>query len=132
MRPVRLSFSLFRDAGAVLAAWGVLMAAEQLAVGFGYRRLFVGTWEMGAARTQATPIALALLLPLALLIALARPLFAEISERRFPRLLIAALAGELALLTGLAVTHGRHFARVDLRIGFVATLVAITIALVYA
>lgn len=132
MRAIRLIFSLFRDAGAVLSAWALLMAAEQLAVGFGYRELFVGTWEMAAARTEATPIALAALLPLALLLALARPLFEEIRAQRLPRFLIATLAGELALLTGLAITHGRHFARLDLRIGFVAILAMSASSLVYA
>lgn len=120
------------DCGALLTAWAIFIGAEQLAVGFGYRKLFVGTWEMATARTGATPIAMAALLPVALLIALTRPLFEEIEFRKLPRFLASFLAGELAVLVGLGVTHGRHFARVDFRAGFIAGLALVSIALTYA
>ncbi|MEO7109371.1 MAG: sulfatase-like hydrolase/transferase [Polyangiaceae bacterium] len=132
MRFLKSLFALLVDCGAILAAWALLIAGEQLAVGFGYRRLFVGTWEMGAARTGATPIALAALLPIAFAIALTRPLFEEIQFRNLPRFLAASLAGELAIWVGLGITHGRHFARVELRAGFVAALALVAIAFTYA
>ncbi len=132
MRFLKSLFAWLVDCGAVLASWALLIAAEQLAVGFGYRRLFVGTWEMGAARTGATPIALAALLPVAFLVALARPLFQEIEFQKLPRFLAAFLVGELAILVGLGVTHGRHFARIDLRAGFIAALTIVSIALTFA
>jgi arylsulfatase A-like enzyme len=120
------------DSGALLTAWAIFIAAEQLAVGFGYRPLFAGTWEMATARTAATPIAMAALLPIALSIALTRPLFEEIEFQKLPRVLASFLAGELAVLVGLGVTHGRHFARVDFRAGFVAALALVSIASAYA
>jgi glucan phosphoethanolaminetransferase (alkaline phosphatase superfamily)/HEAT repeat protein len=129
---MRFLKSLLVDGGAILTAWGLLIAAEQLAVGFGYRKLFVGTWEMAAARTAATPIALSALLPIALSIALVSPLFEEIESRKLPRLLASFLAGELAILVGLGVTHGRHFARVELRAGFTGALALVAIAFTYA
>ena len=59
-----------RDVGLVLAAFVVLLAIENLAVGLGYRSEFVGTWEMGSARLYLSPIALVISLPVAMSVVL--------------------------------------------------------------
>ena len=124
---LRSFFGFLRDAGAVIAAWGLCIAAEHLAVGFGYRRLFVAPWEMGVARTLVTPIALALLLPLALVVALAKPLFSRVGERGLARCLVTSLAVELAVCVALGSSHGRHFSRVQIRAAFVGGVALLTL-----
>lgn len=123
MRALRYLLGFLRDAGAVLAAWAVLLAAEHLAVGIGYRRLIVASWEMGVARNLVTPIALAALLPLALVVALARPLFEHVGDDKLARTLVALAGSWLALLVALGSSHGRHFAKMEVRAAFVGGVV---------
>jgi arylsulfatase A-like enzyme len=102
---------VLRRIGAILAAWILLIAAEHLAVGIGYRALFAGTWEMASARTLVTPILYASLGPLA-------ALAYAISRVRAPNAIttLGALAGG-AIAFG--VSTGRHFATWDVRAPFI-------------
>ncbi len=125
---MRRFFLFLRDVGAVLGGWGLLLAAEHLAVGIGYRRLFVATWEMGLARTLVTPVALAALLPLAVVLALAKPLFSRVGEDGLARLLVASTLAWLAGWAALDCSHGRHFADPKLRAGFVAGAALVALA----
>lgn len=111
----------------MIAAWVLCIAAEHLAVGFGFRRLFVAPWEMGLARTLVTPIALAALLPLALVVALSKPLFSRVTESRLARCLVTSLAVELAVIVALGSSHGRHFSRVQMRAAFVGVVALLTL-----
>ncbi|MGH7283695.1 MAG: sulfatase-like hydrolase/transferase [Polyangiaceae bacterium] len=124
---LRSLIAFFRDAGAVIAAWALCIAAEHFAIGFGYRRLFVAPWEMGLARTLVTPIALAALLPLALVMAFAKPLFSRMTESRLARGLVTSLAVELAVLVALGSSHGRHFSRMGIRAAFVGVVALLTL-----
>ena len=63
--PVRRAITVLGEAGAVLFAWWMALVLEHLAVGFGWRDLLAGSWEMGSARTLVSPIVLALLVPAA-------------------------------------------------------------------
>ncbi|MEO8797844.1 MAG: sulfatase-like hydrolase/transferase, partial [Polyangiaceae bacterium] len=125
---MRRFFLFLRDVGAVLGGWGLLLAAEHLAVGIGYRRLFVASWEMGLARTLVTPVALAALLPLAVVLALAKPLFSRVDEDGRARLLAASTLAWLAGWAALDCSHGRHFADPKLRAGFIAGAALVALA----
>lgn len=129
---MRRFFLFLRDVGAVLGGWGLLLAAEHLAVGIGYRRLFVAGWEMGLARTLVTPIALAALLPLAVVLALAKPLFSRVDDDGLARLLAASTLAWLAGWAALDCSHGRHFADPKLRVGFIAGAALVALAAGYA
>ncbi len=103
-----------RDVGLVLAAFVVLLAIENVAVGVGYRSEFVGTWEMGSARLYLSPIALAVSVPVALAVVL------------MARLAAAGRAwgvGLVGLVTGAAVgvglSTGRRMASIAVRAPFV-------------
>ena len=101
--------------GNVVAAWVVVLAAENLAVGLGWRRLFVASWEMGLARTYVTPLALALLAP----VAPALVVGARGARSARGRAAIALAAGGAGALVGYGVSSGRHFASLALRAPFV-------------
>lgn len=110
--------------GAVLVAWAVLLVFEHLAVGFGWRSLFAGTWEMGAARNFVTPIALAAALPLAFVTqALGRLAAASAASPR-ARHLTAGLAGLAGGALAFGVSTGRHMQNVAVRAGFVLAVTA--------
>jgi len=104
-----------RDVGGVLAAFVVLLAAEQLAVGFGYRAEFVGAWEMGHARTYLSPIALVVAIPAA---AVAAALGRLVGARKAG--LVALLVAIGAALSSHHLSTGRHFASWAVRGPFVA------------
>ncbi len=105
--------------GGVLFAWLLVLVAEHLAVGLGYRDLIAGSWEMAMARTLVSPIALALLLPLAVV---ARALAGLVARAASPSAARRVLLGVGALggaACGLGVTTGRHFAELPVRAAFV-------------
>ena len=56
------------DVGAVLLAWVAVIALENLVVGVGWREQYAGSWEMAHARYYLSPIALAVGLPLAVMV----------------------------------------------------------------
>ncbi len=105
------------DVGGVVLAWIALIALENLVVGFGWREQFVGPWEMGHARYFVSPIALAALLPFAVVAVLAARLSAAREAR--PVAALAALAGA-ALAIG--VSGGRLMASLAVRVPFVVVV----------
>lgn len=110
-------------AGAVVLAFVLLLAAENLAIGYGYRHMFVGSWEMAYARNYASPLVLAALVPLALAVAAWTVWF-----ERAPRPATRTLAVFLGLAAGTALAlapTGRIFGAwpVRLGLGVVATAV---------
>ncbi|WP_394849883.1 sulfatase-like hydrolase/transferase [Pendulispora brunnea] len=108
--------------GAILLAWIALLVVEHVAVGFGYRALFVGTWEMGAARNFVSPIALAMLLPGAVL----AYLFAELARNSVidhaARVACGVFAGLASAAVAIGVSGGRHMESLAVRAPFVALL----------
>ena len=118
-----------RDVGLVLAAFVVLLAIENLAVGIGYRSEFVGTWEMGSARLYLSPIALAISLPIAISVVLVARLAA--AGRAWGVAILGVLAG---VAIGIGVSTGRRMASLAIRppfvvaVAFAAGLVAWTLA----
>ncbi len=94
-------------AGRVLLAWALLIALENVVVGVGYRHLFVGYWEMAAARVHLSPLLLVALVPAALALACA----AEVSQRA-PAVTLRRASSAAAALFGavaaLSVSTGRH------------------------
>ena len=98
------------SAGSVLAAWALLVAAENVVVGLRYRDLFAGSWEMAVARTRVSPIALGAVLPLALVAPLAFALLARAEHDARARRLVAALGAAAGAAVAYGVTFGRHFA----------------------
>src|SRR5437870_5286798 len=107
-------------AGRVLAAWLVLVVVEHLAVGFGYRRLFVGTWEMGAARNFVTPVLMAALVVPAFVAVGFGVIAARSRTDVWARHAGGGIAAAAAAATAIGVTGGRHFTSLALRVPFVA------------
>ena len=115
----RWSFdALWVRAGVVLAAWFVLLVAENLAVAIAFRTEFAGSWETRATRRLVVPIALGALLPASFAIAGV----ARVAERR--RSVVAALAAASGGLTAWGVSSGRHMASLAVRAPFVAVVAA--------
>jgi len=108
------------DIGGVIAAWIVLLAIENLAVGIGYRDHFVGSWEMAHARMYASPVALALAPPLA---AAAVALSRLVSLRMYRA--VTAVGFAAGAVVAFGVSTGRHFASTPLRAAFVVVVGAL-------
>lgn len=103
-----------RDVGLILGAFIVLVAVENLAVGFGYRSQFAGAWEMGDARLYLSPIWLAASVPFAVALrGLAR---LAAGRRAWAVAIVGALGGGVL---GWGVSTGRRMASLALRLPFV-------------
>ncbi|MCL2723712.1 MAG: sulfatase-like hydrolase/transferase [Polyangiaceae bacterium] len=102
------------DVGGVLAVWTGLLGLESFVVALGWRREFVGTWEMSHARTMLGPVALASLVPVAVLFVVLGKLVAKGKAR-----LLATLAFVLGTLVGFGVSTGRHMTGLLVRVPFV-------------
>lgn len=117
--------------GAIVLAFVLLLAAENLAVGYGYRHMFTGSWEMAYARFYASPLTLAGLLPVALLLA-GWTLWLERAAPVAMRCLALAFGIGAGVALALAPT-GRMFGAWPTRVGLgvVATIGAtwLTLAL---
>lgn len=105
------------DVGGVLAMWIVLLAAENVVVGLGWREQFAGTWEMAHARRYLSPLALALGLPAAILVVG----LGRVAGARDART-AAAVGGTFALAVATGVSGGRHFANPALRALFIVVV----------
>src|SRR5689334_22921628 len=117
------------QAGMVLAAWAILLAVEHVGVGIGYRSLFVAAWEMALARTHLAPVALAALLPMAVLtVALAR-LLSRAEKDVHARRAVGVLAATAAGLTAVGVSSGRRMAPLLVRLPFVTLIAMVAMAL---
>lgn len=103
--------------GLVLASYVLLLVAENVGVGLGYRALFVGTWEMGDARLYVSPIALAV----GLVPAVTAAALAELALRNKFNV-IQYLAGAAGALAAFGTSQGRHFASVPVRVAWVVAI----------
>jgi len=114
------------DATAVVAAWGALLLAENVALWFLWREQFSGGWEISLARHTVVPMALAALAPLSLIVVglWSTATRAARGVRGAVRMLGAAgiVAGG-AVAAG--VSGGRHFSSWAIRLGFIAGLAAL-------
>ncbi|NVL67904.1 hypothetical protein, partial [Escherichia coli] len=72
-------------------------------VGIGWREQFAGSWEMAHARYYLTPIAVAVTLPLAVVMVALGRVVATRSER-----IAGAVAGLVAAVVAVGVSGGRH------------------------
>jgi arylsulfatase A-like enzyme len=112
------------DAGLVLAAWAALLAAELVVVVALNRTTFAGGWEIRAAALSVAPIALAALVPFALVApGLAREVEAaehDVAKRR----LLALVAAGSGALVAYGVSFGRHLASWAVRGPFLAVFAA--------
>jgi arylsulfatase A-like enzyme len=130
-RPRKRLLRVLAETGAVLFAWLCALVLEHLVVGFGWRELFAGSWEMGAARTLVSPIVLALLVPAAFFVrglaALATRASATGSAKRarLARGALAGIAGAAGGATAIGVSTGRHMASLVARAPFVVIVAAL-------
>jgi arylsulfatase A-like enzyme len=106
-----------REVGLVLCAYVLLLALENLVVGFGFRAHFVGAWEMGSARSHASPIALALAFPTAISVV---GIMRLACGRRPGAIAFLGALGGGALGVGLSI--GRRIASVAVRAPFVVAI----------
>ncbi len=121
-RAVRHAVRALVQIGVILGAWLLVLAAEHLAVGIGYRALFAGSWEMGAARKFVSPIVLGALLPAAVLAYLFVELARNSVFERSARAAFALFGAAGAAAVGVGVSGGRHMTSLLVRLPFVAVL----------
>jgi arylsulfatase A-like enzyme len=88
-----------RDVGLVLLALALFVVAEGLFVSASHRDELVATWEVGLVMARACPIAVALLVPVALFIAAA----ARLAQSRGGSRLLGVITGALAAAFALAL-----------------------------
>jgi arylsulfatase A-like enzyme len=116
---------LARDLGAVLVAWAFVVVAEFVVIGFTCAGLFAGNWELILGRRLVGPIALAMLVPAAVVVVALGRLAGLAGESARARLALSALAAMAAAAVGAGVSHGRHFASLAVRAPFVALLAGV-------
>ena len=123
--------SALRDIGGVLLAWALLVLSEFVVIAVTCRGLFAGNWELLLGRNLVGPIALAMLVPGAILVVALARLAGRAAEsepaRRVLSVVLGALAGEVAF----GVSQGRHFASLAARVPFVVTLMALAFGASY-
>jgi hypothetical protein len=113
------------NAAAVVAAWGALLVAESVAVGYLWPEQFSGTWEVALARHTAVPMALAGLSPLSVIVvAVVGVVAAAARGERTAARILALAAGVSAGALAIGVSGGRHFASWALRAPFVLAIAA--------
>jgi arylsulfatase A-like enzyme len=111
------------DACAVLGMWGAAIYAEDVALGFLWRDQFSGPWEIVQARHVVEPMAVVMLVPLAVATAFGWRLAQRAAHGSgAARRTFAALGAIAAFALALGVTQGRHFASWGLRGPFVSLL----------
>jgi HEAT repeat protein len=112
-------------AGAVLAAWFLLLVTENLAVSILFGQEFAGAWETRATRRYALPLALAALTP-ASFVCVGIATLAAVRREAF-----ASIVGALGALTAWGVSSGRHMTSLVVRIPFVAAVAVAGAALAW-
>jgi arylsulfatase A-like enzyme len=122
-----------RDVGGVLLSWACLIVVELAVIGVSCRGLFAGEAELALGRSLVPPIALAMLVPLAVAFVAVGHLAYAAGDRAHPRarvaLALAACAGFASV--GVGITQGRHFASPVVRVPFVVALAAIAFSITY-
>jgi arylsulfatase A-like enzyme len=120
------ALELVRDIGGVLAVWAGLLWLESTILAFGWRHEFVGSWEISLARRAVGPVALASLVPVAMLIAAASRL---VKKRNATPLAAGAFA--FGALLGVGVSTGRHMESLLVRVPFVLALASVSGGIAY-
>jgi HEAT repeat protein len=119
-RRTRLAAAL-ADASAVVVAWGGMLVAENVALGFLWRAQFSAAWEVTLARRTMVPIALAAVAPASLLLVAAWELARRASSGSGAARRALGVAGALAAAAlAVGISNGRHFASWGVRGPFVA------------
>jgi hypothetical protein len=113
------------DAGAVIAVWGALIGVEMALVGTVDRSLLAGSWEVVQARRLVAPIALAMLVPAAVLARLVGSALVRASRDKWARRGVAVAAGLALGALAYGVSFGPHMQPPSVRIPFVALLTAL-------
>ncbi|HXN33633.1 MAG TPA: sulfatase-like hydrolase/transferase [Polyangiaceae bacterium] len=122
MRDRRLETALV-DAAAVVAAWGALLLAENVALWFLWREQFSGGWELSLSRHTVVPMALAGLAPLSFVAVALWSAAKRAAQGARRAVWVLALAGAVAGgAFAVGVSGGRHFASWPIRLGLVAGL----------
>jgi len=118
-----LFVALLINASVVVVAWGIMLMAEDVALGLFWRDQFSAAWEVQLARAVVGPIALAALAPLSMVAVGAWQLArrAAAGSRGTRQALGVSGAAAMAALA-IGISHGRHFAAAGVRVSFVATL----------
>jgi arylsulfatase A-like enzyme len=114
------------DAAAVVLAWGALLLAENVALGFLWRDQFSAPWEIALARHTVVPIAFAGLAPLSLVVVAGWRVAARAAAGERPAVRVLAATGAVvagAIATG--ITGGRHFASWTVRAPFEVAMAAV-------
>jgi len=120
-------------AGRILLVWAFALALENLVVGFGYRAMFAGYWEMALARQFLSPLLLTVLVPFALLAGLYAEKLRSVAEDDAGRAAKAhaALAFVFGAAVAIAVSTGRHMQSALVRGPFVLVVAGAFAALVH-
>jgi arylsulfatase A-like enzyme len=130
--PPGASVRLLADTGAVMVGLALLVGFEVMLVGTADRAFFTGNWEIVQTRRLVAPIALAMLAPAAVALALVGRL---VGRAMFEVRAGLALAGGCGLAAGLlayGVSSGRHMQAPAVRLPFMALLSVVGAALGYA
>jgi arylsulfatase A-like enzyme len=114
------------DAAAVVAAWGVLLLAENIALGFLWREHFAGAWEISLARHTAVPLAFAGLAPMSLVVTGCWNAAQRAAQGARPAGHVLGAIGAIATgAMAIGISGGRHFHEWAVRAAFVVTLGAL-------
>ncbi len=97
-------------AAQILLAWLLLLAADNLVLAATARDAFTGPWEPLALLVVGTPLAGALLVPLAFVFAMGHWLAEAARYSPFSRRVVVSVAGLLGFAVGWGVGGGRHLA----------------------
>jgi HEAT repeat protein len=116
------------DAAAVAGAWGILLVAENVALGFLEREQFSAAWEISLARHTVVPMAFAALAPLSLVFVGAWRTARRAASGEQVAGRVLALAGAVAGAgEALSISGGRHFASWTVRGAFVMVLAGLAV-----
>ncbi len=120
--PRALFRKLAARAGAILLCWFGALVIEHVVVGFAYRELFAGAWELGPARTAAAPLWLAVAAIPAFAVAM---VYEACLAGRSAGKALGLSAAMAAAGVAFSVTHGRHFESLALRVPFIVVVAAV-------
>ncbi len=120
-----------RDVGGVLVSWALLVVAEFVVIGLTHRSLFAGSWELVQGRKLVGPIALAMLVPAAVLIVAVGHVAARAAASARARVALGVGAAIVLGATAVGVTGGRHFESLTVRVPFVLACAAVGLASTY-
>jgi hypothetical protein len=119
------------DAGAVMAMWVALVIGEAALLGTVDRSLFAGNWEVAETRRIVAPIAIAMLVPVAVVLSLARRFVARALREGWARVTVAGTIGLASGALAYGVSFGPHMRSLPVRVPFVALVALVGSAVGY-